>query len=181
MKKITLIIIALAISFCFGFAFKSIIINNFNNNIKMKKITRDQLIARLVKAGELFVLDDDKGEVDSYFDTSNFCFHSPGVDIDYASLKNYFKSIRAAFDDRSIKRGIIVTEGNYITCQTRIEGKFVREFTQSPEGTLPPNGQRIIFDLINIFRFDDQGRLAEEWVQTDNRSLLSQLHKRFDM
>ncbi len=143
----------------------------------MEKITRDQLIARLVKAGELFVLGDDKGEVDSYFDTSNFRFHGPGYDIDYASLKSYFESVRAALDDRSIKRGIIVAEGNYVTCQTRIEGKFVREFTQSPEGTLPPNGQRIIFDLINIFRFDDQGRLAEEWVQTDNRGLLSQLHK----
>src|SRR4030095_2125937 len=39
MKKITLIIIALAASFCFGFAFKSIITNNFNDNIKMKKVT----------------------------------------------------------------------------------------------------------------------------------------------
>jgi predicted ester cyclase len=143
----------------------------------MKKITRDQLIARIVKAGELFVFGDDKDEVDSYFDISNFRFHSPGVDIGYASLKNYFKSIRAAFDDRSIKRGVIVAEGNYIACQTWIGGKFVREFTQSPEGTLPPNGQHITFDLINIFRFDDQGRLAEEWVQTDNRSLLSQLNK----
>ena len=39
MKKITLIIIALATSFCFGFAFKSIITNNFNDNIKMKRVT----------------------------------------------------------------------------------------------------------------------------------------------
>ena len=39
MKKITLIIIALAASFCFGFAFKSIITNNFNENITMKRVT----------------------------------------------------------------------------------------------------------------------------------------------
>jgi hypothetical protein len=32
-----------------------------------------------------------------------------------------------------------------------------------------------VFELINIFRYDDQGRLAEEWVQTDNRSRLRQL------
>jgi predicted ester cyclase len=178
MKKIVLIIMALAISFCFGFAFKSIITNNFNDNIKMEKVTHDQLIARIVKAGELVVLGDDKDEVASYFDTSNFRFHGPsGFEADYVGLMNYFKSIRAAFDDRSIKRGIIVAEGNYAACQTWIQGKFVREFTQSPEGTLPPNGQPIIFDLINIFRFDDQGRMVEEWVQTDNRSLLSQLSK----
>jgi hypothetical protein len=30
-------------------------------------------------------------------------------------------------------------------------------------------------DLMNIFRFDDDGRIVEEWVRTDNRSLLRQL------
>ena len=30
-------------------------------------------------------------------------------------------------------------------------------------------------DLLNIFRFDDQGRLVEEWVRTDYRSFLRQL------
>jgi predicted enzyme related to lactoylglutathione lyase len=39
MKKTTLIIIALATSFCFGFAFKSITTNNLNDNTKMKRVT----------------------------------------------------------------------------------------------------------------------------------------------
>lgn len=39
MKKITLIITALAAAFCFGFAFKSIITYNFDENIKMKRVT----------------------------------------------------------------------------------------------------------------------------------------------
>ena len=64
----------------------------------------------------------------------------------------------------------MVVEGDYVACQTTITGTFVREFTHSPVGPLPPNGRRVVFDLINIFRYDDQGRLAEEWVQTDNRS-----------
>jgi predicted ester cyclase len=38
-----------------------------------------------------------------------------------------------------------------------------------------PNGRRVTFDLINIFRFDAQGRLVEEWVRTDNRALLRRL------
>jgi predicted ester cyclase len=88
---------------------------------------------------------------------------------------SYFTSVRAAFDDRSIRHGIIVAEGDYIACQTWIEGTFVREFTQSPAGSLPPNGQRVVWDLPNIFRCDDQGRLVEEWVRTDNRSFLRQL------
>ncbi|MBV8697444.1 ester cyclase [Bradyrhizobium sp.] len=90
-------------------------------------------------------------------------------------MTSYFKAIRSAFDDRSIRRGIIIAEGQLVACQTWIEGTFVREFTMSPAGPLPPNGRRVIFDLINIFRFDDQGRLVEEWVRTDYRSFLRQL------
>jgi predicted ester cyclase len=138
-------------------------------------ITREQLIARLIRAGELEVSGEDQVEVDSYFDISNYSFHGPGWDADYAGLTDYFKSIREAFDNRSIKRGIIIAEGNNVACQTWIEGKFVRDFTKSPGGSLPPNGQHITFDLLNIFRFDDMGRIVEEWVQTDNAGLLRQL------
>ncbi|MDD5360787.1 MAG: VOC family protein [Ignavibacteria bacterium] len=39
MKKVTLIILIIAASFCFGFAFKTIIISQQNKEIKMKKVT----------------------------------------------------------------------------------------------------------------------------------------------
>ena len=139
-------------------------------------VDRDELVRRLIRAGELQVSGEDQAETDSYFDSSRFRFHAPGgFETDYSGLANYFKSVRAAFDDRSIRRGIIVAEGNDIACQTWIEGRFVREFTQSPTGPLPPNGQQVVWDLANIFRFDDQGRLVEEWVRTDYRSFLRQL------
>jgi hypothetical protein len=32
-----------------------------------------------------------------------------------------------------------------------------------------------VFDLLNIFRYLVDGRLFEEWIQTDNRSVLRQL------
>ena len=138
--------------------------------------TRDQLVARLTRAGELQVSGEDQAETDTHFDTAQFRFHGPdGFETDYAGLANYFAAVRAAFDDRSIRRGVIIAEGNYIACQTWIEGKFVREFAQSPTGLLPPNGRRVVWDLMNIFRFDDQGRLVEEWVRTDSRNFLRQL------
>ena len=121
-------------------------------------LPRDQLVARLIRAGELEISGQNQAEIDSYFDTAQFRFHGPdGFETDYAGLTNYFKSIRAAFDDRSIRRGIIVAEGDYVGCQTWIEGRFVREFTHSPAGPLAPNGQRVVWDLLNIFRFNDQG------------------------
>src|SRR5580693_2927520 len=134
------------------------------------------LVARLKKAGEAEVLGADQAEIDSYFETKQFRFHAPdGFETDFDGLNNYFKSVRAAFEDRSIRRGIIVVQGNYVACQTWIEGTFAREFTRSPAGPLPPNGKRVVFDLSNIFRFDDEGRMVEEWVRLDNRSLLRQL------
>lgn len=39
MKRKSLIILAIAASFCFGFAFKAIIANNLNNEERMKKVT----------------------------------------------------------------------------------------------------------------------------------------------
>ncbi|MEU4243509.1 ester cyclase [Actinoplanes sp. NPDC026619] len=141
-------------------------------------LIRDELIARLVRAGELEVSGENQDEADTYFDTEMFRFHGPdGFESDYRGLTDYFASVRAAFDNRSIRRGIVLVDGSYLACQTWIEGTFVRPFTQSPAGVLPPNGRRVVFDLINIFRVDDRGRLIEEWVRTDNRSLLSQLQR----
>ncbi len=138
--------------------------------------TKDVLIARLVKAGELEVAGAPDAEIAQYFDTEKFRFHGPdGPPADYAGLSAYFASLRDAFDDRSIRRGIMVVEGNRVACQTWIEGTFARDFTMSPVGLLPPNGARVTFALINLFTFDDQGRIVEEIIQTDNRSVLRQL------
>ena len=140
-----------------------------------QKYDRDELVARLVRAGELEVLGEHPDEVRDYF-APGFEFHGPGdFESDYDGLQDYFASLRAAFDDRSIRRGITVVEGNTIACQTWIEGTFVREFTQSPAGALPPNGRRVVWDLSNIYTFDDEGRITAEWVRTDNQSVLQQL------
>ncbi len=77
--------------------------------------------------------------------------------MDYEGLKAFFASLRAAFDDLTISRGVMVVEGDYVACQTTITGTFVREFTRSPVGPLPPNGSRVVFELMNIFRYDGQG------------------------
>ena len=138
-------------------------------------MTREELISGLVRIGEKELTGEDEAEVDDYF-APEFRFHGPdGREWDYKALKDYFAALRAAFDDLSITRGIVVVEGNYVACQTMITGIFVREFTHSPVGSLPPNGNRVVFELTNIFRYDETGRIAEEWIQTDNRSVLRRL------
>ena len=140
-----------------------------------RDVSREELVARLIRVGEQELTGEDEAEVDAYF-APDFVFHGPdGAESDYEGLKGYFASLRAAFDDLTVSRGIMVVEGDHVACQTTITGTFAREFTHSPVGPLPPNGRRIVFVLMNIIRYDDQGRLAEEWVQTDNRSRLRQL------
>lgn len=140
-----------------------------------QRYDRDELVKRLVRAGELEVSGENPEEAASYF-APGFEFHGPGgFESDFDGLSEYFASLRDAFEDRSIRRGIMMVEGNGIACQTWIEGTFVREFTQSPIGPIPPNGARIVFDLINIFQVDDEGRLTHEYVRTDNHTLLQQL------
>ena len=129
----------------------------------------------LVRVGELEITGEDQAVVDAYF-APDFKFHGPdGRELDYRGLQAYFGALRAAFDDLTIERGIVIVEDNYVACQTSIAGTFVREFTHTAVGPLPPNGQRVTFELTNIFRYDDEGRLTEEWIQTDNRSVLRQL------
>jgi predicted ester cyclase len=143
--------------------------------VTARDASREERVRALIRIGELELTGEDEAQVDAYF-APDFTFHGPdGAELDYEGIKAYFASLRAAFDDLTISRGIMVVEGDYVACQTTIAGTFVREFTHSPVGPLPPNGARVVFELINIFRYDEQGRLAEEWVQTDNRSRLRDL------
>jgi hypothetical protein len=103
---------------------------------------RQQLVEGLIRVGEQELTGEDEAEVDAYF-APDFAFHGPdGAELDYAGLKGYFASLRAAFDDLTISRGIIVVEGDYVSCQTTITGTFVARFHavtgRSPSPKWPP-------------------------------------------
>lgn len=106
----------------------------------------------------------------------HFRFHGPGGELDRDQLWAYFAACRAAFDDFTVTRQAIVSDGgDYVASRTRFAGTFARPFTMSPAGTLQPNGKRFGYQLINIFRYADDGRLAEEWAQYDVQAFLAQL------
>jgi hypothetical protein len=99
--------------------------------------SREELVTGLIRLGEQELTGEDQAEVDACF-AHDFAFHGPdGAELDYEGLNGYFASLRAAFDDLTISRGIMVVEGDYVACQTTIAGTFAREFTRSPVGRLP--------------------------------------------
>lgn len=90
-------------------------------------------------------------------------------------LKSYFASMRAAFTDFTVTRPAIVLQGDMVAARTNMSGTFTNVFEQSPVGALEPTGLPMTLRLINIFRYDADGRLAEEWAQYDNIAFLREL------
>jgi predicted ester cyclase len=77
--------------------------------------------------------------------------------------------------ERWSKSRQVLVDGNLVSARTVMADRFHKELAYTPIGTVPPNGQEVQWELINIFRFTDEGRLVEEWVQTDTYGFLRQL------
>ncbi|THF69573.1 ester cyclase [Deinococcus sp. Arct2-2] len=143
-------------------------------NAPLKQRTRAEIVQGLIRIGEQAIVRQDDAALDAYF-SKDFVFHGPLGDLNLPALKKFWAASRAAFSEYTITRGRIVVEGDFVASQTTFSGVFEREFTQSPVGALPPTGKRFTQNIINIFRYDKDGRLAEEWVQYDVRDYLRQL------
>jgi predicted ester cyclase len=128
----------------------------------------------LIRIGERAIAQQDDAALDAYF-APDFIFHGPGGDLTYPELKAYFGSLRAALSGMRVERAAIIGEGNYLAARTIFSGKFDAVFTAAPGGPLQPNGRHIRWEVMNHFRYDENGRLAEEWVQYDLRALDEQL------
>lgn len=131
--------------------------------------------AALVRIGKLAIEKEDDAALDAYFSAEEYVLHMPGAQADYAQLKAYFASLRAAFDGFTIEREQVFGEGRRLAARTVFSGIFARPFTQSPVGELKPNGRRITWVVQNLFLFDDAGRLVQEWIESDSRALIEQL------
>jgi predicted ester cyclase len=135
----------------------------------------DSPLARdLIRIGDEAIARADAAALRAYF-TEDYVFHGPGADLGFDELSAYFASVRAAFSGLRLVREQIIVEGNLLAARTTFSGDFTGMFTSSPIGPVEPTGQHLEWELIGIFRYDDSGRLAEEWVQTDYRSFLTKL------
>ncbi len=135
----------------------------------------DSPLARdLIRIGDEAIARADDVALRAYF-TEDYIFHGPGRDLSFDQLSAYFASLRAAFSDLRLVREQIVVDGNILAARTTFSGAFTGVFTYSPIGPVDPTGQHLEWEVIGTFRYDDEGRLAEEWVQTDYRSFLSKL------
>jgi predicted ester cyclase len=135
----------------------------------------DSPLARdLIRIGDEAIAREDDAKLRAYF-TEDYVFHGPGADLSFAELRAYFASLRAAFDGLRLVREQIIVDGNFMAARTTFSGDFTGVFTYTPIGSVQPTGQHVEWEVIGTFKYDDDGRLSEEWVQTDYRSLLTKL------
>ncbi|MGW6796512.1 ester cyclase [Streptomyces chartreusis] len=134
----------------------------------------DERARALVRIGREAIAVEDNEKLDAYF-ADDFAFHGPDGDMTYAQLRDFFAAMRDAFEGFGCERRTIVSEGEYIASRTCMSGRFTAPFKASPIGTIEPTGQPIRLELINTFRYHENGQLAEEWVQYDNVAFLRQL------
>ena len=135
----------------------------------------DSPLARdLIRIGNEVIAREDTPALHAYF-REDYVFHGPGADLGFDELSAYFASLRAAFSGLRVVREQIIVEGNFLAARTTFSGDFTGLFTYSPIGPVEPTGQHLEWEVIGIFRYDYEGRLAEEWVQTDYRGLLVKL------
>jgi predicted ester cyclase len=135
---------------------------------------RDSLASGLVNIGEEAVAKSNDALFYDYY-TADYQLHSPAGNFNRDEIRGYFAALRDSFTDFTISRAQVLVDGNFVTARTVMAGRFDMEFAYTPVGTVKPNGRQVQWELINIFRYTDEGRLSEEWVQTDTYDFLRQL------
>jgi predicted ester cyclase len=141
----------------------------------MSGFISDSPLARdLIRIGDEAIARENDVALRAYF-TGDYVFHGPGRVLGFDELRAYFASLRDAFSNLRLVREQIIVEGNFLAARTTFSGDFTGLFTYSPVGPVEPTGEHLEWELIGLFRYDDEGRLAEEWVQTDYRSFLTKL------
>jgi hypothetical protein len=131
--------------------------------------SKNPLAEGLIRIGETAIAKEDDIALSEYY-APGYVLHLPTGDISFEQLNAYFKTLRTAFPDLHIQRAIIIGEGRYLAARTIFAGTFVNSFTQPGIGKLEPTGQRVEWEIMNIFRYNDDDLLAEEWFRTTPES-----------
>jgi steroid delta-isomerase-like uncharacterized protein len=110
--------------------------------------------------------------IDALF-TPNFVRHPAESDV--TALKISALSLRAAMPDLKAVSELAVAEGQFVAVRVLLNGTFTGEFVSPNALPIEPNNKPITFAVHLLYRFDETGKIAEEWDGFDNLNFLSQL------
>lgn len=102
--------------------------------------------------------------------TVDFTYHLGGQPSrDRAGLKQFVEETRTAFPDWRVQIESIVSEGQIVAARWRGEVTHL-----GPFHGVPATGRTISVTGINFYRLED-GKIAQEWEETDSLGMLRQL------
>jgi hypothetical protein len=142
--------------------------------LKVDDTRYDDRARALIHIGKTGIAQGDEAALDAYF-AEDFRFHGPSTEMGYPEIKVFFAALRTALTGFGCEREEVVSQGNLMGCLTTMFGRFEQPITLPPFGEIQPNGAEVTFKLINMFRYNESGELAEEWVQYDRLDLLRQM------
>jgi steroid delta-isomerase-like uncharacterized protein len=117
-------------------------------------------------------LDKGNAEIINELYASDVISHSPSGSTDPTSpeeLIEMTKMFYSAFPDLNHSIGGLIASGDKVVVRATVRGTHKGEFAG-----IPSTGNEIEFSFIAIVRFED-GRIVEEWQETDMLGLMTQL------
>lgn len=114
------------------------------------------------------------GDIDAFgrHVAENFVEHEeiPGFARTRAGVIEYFRTLKGAFPDMHMATEDVLVSGDRAVARVRITGTH-----KGPLGDMPATGRRIEMKIIDIIRFDGDGRAVEHWGIADELSMMRQL------
>lgn len=94
----------------------------------------------------------------------------PGMPPTKEGVLDFFRGLRAAFPDLHMEPEDVIVGGDKAVARVRATGTHQGEFNG-----IPPTGNRVDVQLIDIMKFDDAGLVSEHWGVTDTMTMMQQL------
>ena len=106
---------------------------------------------------------------------TDFVAHIPvnpmfDVSLDASMLTEVTSIFHNAVPDLNIESVMLVGEGNVVAQRVVITGEFAGEFYD-----YPPTGEALQFEANVFYRFDDAGKIAEQWIELDSATVMQAL------
>lgn len=95
---------------------------------------------------------------------------TPGLAPTKDGVKSFFRMQLAAFPDLRLAVQDVVADGDKVVARVRYTGTQHGEFMG-----MPATGKSVEVQLIDIFRFGDDGRVREHWGVIDLLTMMQQL------
>jgi predicted ester cyclase len=104
----------------------------------------------------------------------DFVQHNPQGSFNLEQTKALLGALRNALTDFRVTRELVLVDGDYGATRTVLRGVFETALPTAG-GAVPPNGKPVELHINNVWRFNEDGKIAVEWAQFDNLGFLVQL------